>query len=85
MLDDPLVKNHINKVIRMKTEIIYLSRTTNQLLHHNSMETKEIKIEKKKFFQEALQYIEQHIDSTGFKVINVTSAQGGIGYFLIKE
>lgn len=69
----------------MKTEIIYLSRTTNQLLHHSSMETKEIKIEKKKFFQEALQYIEQYIDSTGFKVLNVTSAQGGIGYFLIKE
>ncbi|MFX0002936.1 MAG: hypothetical protein ACFFAA_03730 [Promethearchaeota archaeon] len=69
----------------MKTEIIFLSRMTGQLLHHSSMETKELKIDKKNFFQEALQYIEQHIESTGFKVLNVTSAQGGIGYFLIKE
>ncbi|MFX0021505.1 MAG: hypothetical protein ACFE9S_04215 [Candidatus Hermodarchaeota archaeon] len=69
----------------MKTEIIFLSRMTEQLLHHSSMETKEIKIKKKDFFQEALQYIEQHTDSTGFKILNVTSAQGGIGYFLIKE
>jgi hypothetical protein len=58
---------------------------TEQLLHHSSIESKEIKIKKKNFFQEALKYIENHIKSTGFKVINVTSAQGGIGYFLIKE
>ncbi len=72
-------------MIGLKTEIIFLSRMSEQLLHHSSMETKEFKIKKKDFFQEALQYIEQHIDSTGFKVINVTSAQGGIGYFLIKD
>ncbi|MFX0143572.1 MAG: hypothetical protein ACFE9C_05790 [Candidatus Hodarchaeota archaeon] len=72
-------------MIKLKTEIIFLSRMTGQLLHHSSMETKELKIDKKNFFQEALQYIEQHIESTGFKVLNVTSAQGGIGYFLIKE
>ncbi|MFX1377914.1 MAG: hypothetical protein ACFFA4_02375 [Promethearchaeota archaeon] len=69
----------------MKTEIIFLSRMTEQLLHHSAMETKEVKIKKKDFFQEALQYIERHINATGFKVLNVTSAQGGIGYFLIKE
>ncbi|MFW9826703.1 MAG: hypothetical protein ACFFEY_03675 [Candidatus Thorarchaeota archaeon] len=58
---------------------------TGQLLHHSSMESKEIKIDKKTFFQEALQYIEQYIKSTGFKVLNVSSAQGGIGYFLFKD
>ena len=72
-------------MIRIKTEIIFLTRMTEKLYHHNSLETKEIKINKKNYFQEALKYIEQHIDSTGFKVLNVTSAQGGIGYFLIKE
>lgn len=86
MITDTLDKNILKRdVLRVKTEIIFLSRMTGQLLHHSSMESKELKIEKKKFFQEALQYIEQYIDSTGFKVLNVTSAQGGIGYFLIKD
>lgn len=62
-----------------------MTRMAGQLLHHSSTETKKIKIEKKNFFQEALQYIEQHITQTGFKVLNATSETGGIAYFLIKE
>ena len=62
-----------------------MSRMAGKLLHHSSTETKEIKIEKKKFFREALQYIEQYVTQTGFKVLNTTSETGGISYFLIKE
>ena len=72
-------------MIRLKTEIIFMTRMAGQLLHHSSTETKKIKIEKKNFFQEALQYIEQYITQTGFKVLNATSETGGIAYFLIKE
>jgi len=56
-----------------------------KLLHHSSTETKEMKIDKKNFFQEVLQYIEQYIAQSGFKILNTTSEIGGIGYFLIKE
>ena len=56
-----------------------------QLIHHSSAETKKIKIEKKNFFQEALQYIEQYVDSSGFKIFSIDSETGGVSYFLIKE
>lgn len=72
-------------MIRLKTEIIFMTRMAGQLLHHSSTETKKIKIDKKNFFQEALQYIEQYITQTGFKVLNATSETGGIAYFLIEE
>lgn len=72
-------------MIKIKIEIIFLARMAQQLIHHNSSETKITKIEKKNFFQEALQYIEQYIDKTGFKIFSIDSEQGGISYFLIKE
>ena len=56
-----------------------------QLIHHSSTETKKIKIEKKKFFQEALQNIEQYVDSSGFKIFSVDSETGGVSFFLIKD
>ena len=71
--------------MKIKTEIIFLTRMARQLVHHSSTETKKIKIEKKNFFQEALQYIEQYVDSSGFKIFNIDSETGGVSYFLIKD
>ena len=56
-----------------------------QLVHHSSTETKKIKIDKKDFFQEALQYIEQYVNKSGFKIFNIDSETGGVSYFLIKD
>lgn len=57
-----------------------------KLRHHSSaFETKDVKIDKKNFFRDALQYIEQHVAQSGFKVLNAVSETGGITYFLIKE
>ncbi|MFX1312591.1 MAG: hypothetical protein ACFFHD_08275 [Promethearchaeota archaeon] len=66
-------------------EIIFLARMAQQLLHHSSTETKKIKIEKKNFFQEALQYIEQYVNKSDFKIFSIDSETGGVSYFLIKE
>ncbi|MFX0136697.1 MAG: hypothetical protein ACFFDN_23880 [Candidatus Hodarchaeota archaeon] len=72
-------------MIEIKIEIIFLTRMAGQLVHHSSTETKKIKIEKKEFFQEALQYIEQYVDKSGFKIFSIDSETGGVSYFLIKE
>ncbi|MFX0141633.1 MAG: hypothetical protein ACFFDN_48800 [Candidatus Hodarchaeota archaeon] len=69
----------------MKIEIIFLARMAQQLVHHSSTETKKLKIEKKNFFQEALQYIEQYVDKTGFKIFSIDSETGGVSFFLIRE
>lgn len=72
-------------MIKIKIEIIFLARMAQQLIHHSSSETKITKIDKKNFFQEALQYIEKYVDKSGFKIFSIDSEQGGISYFLIKE
>lgn len=72
-------------MIKIKIEIIFLARMAQQLIHHSSTETKKLKIEKKNFFQEALQYIEKYVDKSDFKIFSIDSEQGGVSYFLIKE
>ena len=72
-------------MIKIKIEIIFLARMAQQLVHHSSTETKITKIDKKNFFQEALQYIEHYVDKSGFKIFSIDSEQGGVSYFLIKD
>ncbi len=69
----------------MKTEIIAFTVLRGNIKHYTSTEAKTIEIGKNDFFQNALAYLENYINEFGFKIINATSTEAGMVYFIIKE
>ena len=56
-----------------------------KLRHYSAEKIKVIEIDKKTFFTQALEYINEYVTKNGFKIINCTSEQGRMIYFLVKE
>lgn len=69
----------------MKTEIIAFTILRGDVMHYTSTEIKKIEIGKSDFFPNALAYLENYINQHGFKIINATSTEAGMVYFIVKE
>jgi hypothetical protein len=69
----------------MKTEIIAFTILRGNVKHYTSTEAKTIEIGKDDFYQNALAYLENYINQHGFKIINATSTEAGMVYFIAKD
>ena len=69
----------------METETIVLTIMSEKLRHYKASEIKVIEIDKKVFFTQALKYINEYVTKNKFKIINATSEQNRMIYFLVKE
>ncbi|MFX1537080.1 MAG: hypothetical protein ACFFDI_22945 [Promethearchaeota archaeon] len=70
----------------IRIEAIMINGLRSTLTHYSSTETKVIKLNKKTFVQDALKYIEQYLNETGFELLNVVNdPTAGMMYNLIKK
>jgi hypothetical protein len=69
----------------MKTEIIVLNLMDAKLRHYRTEGIKVHEIDKKTYFQHALEYINQYVTENNFKIINVTAEQNRVMYFIVKD
>ena len=56
-----------------------------KLRHYTTEGIKVVDIDKKEFFQHALDYINQYVTKNNFKIINATSEQNRIMYFIAQD
>jgi hypothetical protein len=69
----------------MQIEIISVSGMGTKMVHISSSEKKEIKFDKKTVFQQGIQYIEQYVNQSGFRILNAVSEAGGFMFILVKD
>ena len=72
-------------MIQIKIELIIFVAMRGLLGHYRSTGVEEMKVDKKKGYQEALKYIEEYITKSGFKLYNIMQQTRDFMFFLIKE
>ena len=69
----------------MKIEMILYPGMQGLLFHHRSTGTEKIKLDKKNLHPEALHYIEEYINNSGFKLLDIKREASSFFVLLIKE
>ncbi|MBD3185393.1 hypothetical protein GF325_01085 [Candidatus Bathyarchaeota archaeon] len=66
----------------MLIEGIIINQAQRKVFHYSSTETREIKLGKKDPFAEGLEYLQEYLSSSGFKILQVVDIHK---FVLVKE